>query len=711
MITELVKHEVHTSDFKKENFFGVKDISILFEILRSKLYTMPLRTCLQEIISNALDANIENNRQDQPIEITCPDMDNMNISIRDYGIGIDPERITDVFLNYGSSTKNQSNAEHGGFGIGAKSPFAYTETFSIKTATTDGWVREYIAYIDETRIGKLVQINQKLHDGITGTTIIIPCKTVGDIVEVKQHIESICKYFDVPPLVNGKEVLKTERKYEYLGIDMSDIGVSLVEGGSTITILVGQIPYILQSARIEESRKRLVFRGVKSFNMLLKFKIGEIALSASREQIELSPKNYAAIGRKIQKAKVRIRQHLLKIFESMQTYEEKFYSYFGPYRFICDAIEYLPTFNGIQPVKQVSFSLCSAKYYYSVCSAKYYYADGRKPIASEARQLPLFQSQEGLTPSVFLYYIRGELLGINNRINRFMEMNKCNVFVLAFCDKESVDAAYTQHRENKEDIRSYIPVIPLHTIQPKPSEKLQSNSKPEITIQVYSTEVIHPRYNKKPLSEVHEMSKTRTVYYFEQKFGSWFYKGEKLKIFYLDETVRDMDIDMKNKIVICGNRTEIERYTKAYGPVENFMSAVIFPLIETIYHVQMARDIVSRNTSMSTYRRCIRIVDMIPDDHKMKGLIGNLSKSLYLDKVEERPSSINSIIGLYRRNTSILSKKMKKTILRLMRGIKTLEKNSAVWEFIYLCVNTFEGSAADQAYDILFPYMQKNNLC
>lgn len=114
----------------KENRVGIdrENIDFIATLLTSNLYSKPFESFLREAISNAYDSHIEA-KTDHPIILMIKGRDNesynswqynpkynFDISIRDYGIGISPERFQHIYTNIGSSTKRESNAYIGGWG-------------------------------------------------------------------------------------------------------------------------------------------------------------------------------------------------------------------------------------------------------------------------------------------------------------------------------------------------------------------------------------------------------------------------------------------------------------------------------------------------------------------------------------------------------------------------------------------------------------------
>lgn len=163
-------------------------------------YRFKIRTPIQEIVSNARDAQRENGNPDKPIKIQLPTKIEPTFIVRDYGVGMDEERIKTIFTSFGASTKNADNTQTGGFGIGAKSPLAYTDSFNIKTYVDGKYWFYVVAKTSDDGLG----INLLGHGDTTeenGTEVQIPVAS-GD---VRAFVEGACRttmFWDVQPEFN-----------------------------------------------------------------------------------------------------------------------------------------------------------------------------------------------------------------------------------------------------------------------------------------------------------------------------------------------------------------------------------------------------------------------------------------------------------------------------------------------------------------------------
>ena len=160
---------------QKETTFAIGDVSVVIDILRNRLYSRPIQTLVQEYVCNARDACREKYPEawDEAldVEIKLPNTLSPVFSVRDFGGGISDARMYEIFIKYGSSTKRTSN-QTGGFGIGAKSAWSYTDSFTI-VSVVDGEKSSYLAHTGTKNEGTLTLLSRDKSDERTGTEIQI----------------------------------------------------------------------------------------------------------------------------------------------------------------------------------------------------------------------------------------------------------------------------------------------------------------------------------------------------------------------------------------------------------------------------------------------------------------------------------------------------------------------------------------------------------
>src|SRR5271170_439423 len=137
---------IESSDDLQEKLFSIGDAGMVFDILRNKLYSNPILAVCREISCNARDAHREVGKFEEPIIIQLPTYIEQYYKVKDFGPGISPDRMENIFIRYGSSTKREDNNQMGAFGLGAKSFFSLTDSASIIT-TFNGITYNYTCFI------------------------------------------------------------------------------------------------------------------------------------------------------------------------------------------------------------------------------------------------------------------------------------------------------------------------------------------------------------------------------------------------------------------------------------------------------------------------------------------------------------------------------------------------------------------------------------
>lgn len=269
---------------------------MIFEILRSKMYSNPIGSICREISCNSRDAHRESGKANVPIEIYLPSSFNPTIKFRDFGPGISPDRIQNVYIAYAASTKRDDNTQTGGFGLGAKTPFAYTDTFSVVTRV-DGVEYSYACYIDETKIGKVALISETPTDSPNGTDINIPVKK-NDFSIFIEEVHRYTQYWDVKPNVFGA-------KFEYQKLDKvvdnKNWFITQEHAYNTINVLLDGIKYVADLREIFNDRMssdfEAFYRAVSNnkYNINLIMNVGDISVSSNRESIHFTDKTKSFI--------------------------------------------------------------------------------------------------------------------------------------------------------------------------------------------------------------------------------------------------------------------------------------------------------------------------------------------------------------------------------------------------------------------------------
>lgn len=255
-----------------------------FKALFSDIYTDKIGSVVREIASNCRDSHVEADKADVPfdIKIGSDGFGSNIISFTDYGVGMSKRDIKKLFTSFFSSTKDKDNNAIGGFGIGSKSPLAYTNQFTV-TSIKDN--KKNVAVI--TKIDNVPQYSLVIDDyptdseNMTVVTIPIEDKDVGKFLKaIKEQL------WLFNPLPNV-EVDSEDFSFDNRKLIFEDGDVSVYYNDSkrspeyNVFIDIGGIPYIFVHNKS--------FAHVhKYFTVVYKQPIGKYELTLSRESISLS---------------------------------------------------------------------------------------------------------------------------------------------------------------------------------------------------------------------------------------------------------------------------------------------------------------------------------------------------------------------------------------------------------------------------------------
>lgn len=120
-----------TTEFESLDFnINLPDSNFLMNRL-TNIYNKPAISALRELISNAIDSIKKANKK-TPVFVNFDETTKV-ISVTDKGTGMSYNELINIYTHYGASTKVNDTESIGEFGLGAKAPLAYTDTFLITT--------------------------------------------------------------------------------------------------------------------------------------------------------------------------------------------------------------------------------------------------------------------------------------------------------------------------------------------------------------------------------------------------------------------------------------------------------------------------------------------------------------------------------------------------------------------------------------------------
>lgn len=268
----------------KSKAFSITASPKVFKILSSDLYTNKIRAVVRELITNMIDAHALNGNPEKFI-IQVPGRLDPRFVCRDFGPGMSDfdiqgdDNSPGLYNSYFSSSKAESNDFIGGFGLGSKSPFSYTDTFSI-TSYHKGEIRGYVAYMDgDGPQIKPTFVKEMGPDDKTGIEIVVPVEEK-DFRNFAYEVSYIMRPFKDLAIING---LDREIDYfpdfdDYYGVNPERYWPD--RGG--LYAIYGGIVYPIDG--VIRDRNWISIRNEVNY---IKFPMGSLDIAPSREALSL----------------------------------------------------------------------------------------------------------------------------------------------------------------------------------------------------------------------------------------------------------------------------------------------------------------------------------------------------------------------------------------------------------------------------------------
>jgi hypothetical protein len=264
----------------EEQVFSIATTAIAFETLSARLYSDRVTAIIRELSCNAYDAHVEAGCKKKPFELNLPTPLNPEFIIRDFGNGMDDAQIMSLYCTYFASSKQGTNKQIGGFGIGSKSPFSYTDGFTV-ISRQKGEKRIYSAYINENKVPAVVRLSTESTTEVDGLEVRFPV-AVKDAREFENKAKTALEFFDPLPTVNRPQFQVRKHEYDLEGSNWK-VRKCPDTGEGNVRIIQGMVPYELKG--LEGVELTAAEQNVLTMPIDIFLPIGTLSPAATRETL------------------------------------------------------------------------------------------------------------------------------------------------------------------------------------------------------------------------------------------------------------------------------------------------------------------------------------------------------------------------------------------------------------------------------------------
>jgi len=290
--------------------FKIKTSSKSFKILSKGIYTDEIRAPIRELATNAWDSHVAAKNIAIPFEVHLPSMLEPYFYVQDFGVGMDETEVETIYTTYFESTKVESNDYVGCLGLGSKSPFCYTDAFTIESIK-DGVKCHYMAFEDNGS-PTLTKLKRENTNERSGMKISFAVKTA-DIPKFIEHAHDIYSVFQHKPKILNCSDLKLEHaEYAIVGKDYKFGSKALVG----LRVVMGNIAYPVPETNLPILSRTFI----KSYGAEITMPIGSVEISTNRESLYFDDRTKRNLTSRVVTLTKDILTKLQQKIDSFETY-------------------------------------------------------------------------------------------------------------------------------------------------------------------------------------------------------------------------------------------------------------------------------------------------------------------------------------------------------------------------------------------------------
>lgn len=365
-----------------------------FQILSSGIYERKIEAIVRELSCNAYDSHVMADKAEVPFRIQLPTpINDFIFAIEDFGVGLSefevaggfhnettgvkvpwsvahgviekwkaqvqeclesgvedseiPEHpylsngfseVGGVYTTYFESTKTDSNDVIGALGLGSKTPFSYTDSFTVK-ARKEGKECVFSAQISASGEPEVVKMYERPWAGDNGVEVSVEVAS-RDVNEFRDCAQKVLSWFDVKPECNRDLLFNVEeqavanvRQYGYHLEPKTGFGRRV-----DCKVVMGNVAYDLDLNAIKPDTQDELARFIDQlYNMkadvYFSIPIGDADVAASRETLSLDDRTKDNLRERLRfiqtnfeattKAKLPSFSNVIQAFFALTPYERK----------------------------------------------------------------------------------------------------------------------------------------------------------------------------------------------------------------------------------------------------------------------------------------------------------------------------------------------------------------------------------------------------
>lgn len=300
----------------------IKPSAAMFQALYSDTYSDKIGSCIRETVSNSIDSHKKSNNPN-PVQITLPSALTPYFRVKDNGTGIPHHTFHSLWLGYFNTTKDEDETAIGGYGVGCKSPSAYTDQYDVINIH-DGVLVHHKIILDEDGIPSADIIRTHKTSEPSGIEVIIPVKDC-DIDEfVQKTARQIC-FFHPYPEVTGNASFNPVSYYSeepYYFKKTTGHRLTLNVGGVGFSLSTNLIKSVISENVFDDYDFLVSYANYRDKTLIINTGVNEVKPSLSRESLSFNKQTVGYLNTRLVEISTELKKKVLHMLEGINSWPQ-----------------------------------------------------------------------------------------------------------------------------------------------------------------------------------------------------------------------------------------------------------------------------------------------------------------------------------------------------------------------------------------------------